>query len=166
MTTGQTSLASKSLRFRILLALAASLTCEIAPIAAVAEPIAIVVDRDNPKSDISLEELRSLFLGERKNWPDGSRAVPVDVDWDSARVTFSRAALQMNKNEVDTWWVDQQVRGHDMAPRVVSSPRLAVKLVARMRGAVSYVPRSRVDSSIKVLTVDGKAPGEPGYPMN
>jgi hypothetical protein len=34
-----------------------------------------------------------------------------------------------------------------------------------VRGAVGYVPLSRVDGSVKVLSVAGISPGQPGYPL-
>ena len=54
--------------------------CAPATALADAQVIAVVVDRDNPVSDIGVEALRSLFLGKRREWADGTRAVPVDLE--------------------------------------------------------------------------------------
>ncbi len=136
-----------------------------APARAEEQVIAIVVDRDNPRSDIGVEELRSLFLGKRHEWPDGTRAVPVDLDSGAPRPAFCAKVLRMTEADYERYWVDQKVRGAGTGPRSVSSPGLAIRLVARVRGAVGYVPLSRVDGSVKVLTVDGVRPGQPGYPL-
>jgi hypothetical protein len=131
-----------------------------------AQVIAIVVDRDNPRSDIGVEELRSLYLGKRGEWPDGTRAVPIDLEpGASSHRAFCSTVLRMSEAEYERYWVDQRVRGAGDGPRSVSSPGLVVKLVARVRGAVGYVPLSRVDGSVKVLTVGGVRPGQPGYPL-
>jgi hypothetical protein len=138
------------------------------PGAAQAQPqvIAIVVDRDNPRSDIGVEELRGLFLGKRGEWPDGTRAVPIDMEpGASPRRAFCSTVLRMSEAEYERYWVDQRVRGAGAGPRSVSSPGLVVRLVARVRGAVGYVPLSRVDGTVKVLTVGGVRPGQPGYPL-
>jgi hypothetical protein len=136
-----------------------------APARAEAEAIAIVVDRDNPRSDIGVEELRSLFLGKRREWPDGTRAVPIDLESGTPRPIFCSTVLRMTEADYERYWVDQKVRGAGTGPRSVSSPGLAIRLVARVRGAVGYVPLSRVDGSVKVLTVGGVRPGQPGYPL-
>ena len=136
------------------------------PARAEAQVIAIVVDRDNPRSDIGVEELRGLFLGKRGEWPDGTRAVPIDLESGaSPRRVFCPTVLRMSEVEFERYWVDQRVRGAGTGPRSVSSPGLVVRLVARVRGAVGYVPLSRVDGSVKVLTVGGVRPGQPGYPL-
>jgi len=135
------------------------------PARAEAQVIAIVVDRDNPKSDIGVEELRSLFLGKRREWPDGTRAVPIDLESGAPRHAFCSAVLRMSEAEYERYWVDQRVRGAGTSPRSVSSPGLVIRLVARVRGAVGYVPLRWLDGSVKVLTVGGIRPGQPGYPL-
>ena len=135
------------------------------PARAEAQVIAIVVDRDNPRSDIGVEELRSLFLGKRGEWPDGTRAVPVDLESGASHHAFCAAVLRMSEAEYERYWVDQRVRGAGTGPRSLSAASLVIRLVARVRGAVGYVPLSRVDGTVKVLTVGGVRPGEPGYPL-
>jgi ABC-type phosphate transport system substrate-binding protein len=131
---------------------------------AFAEPIVVMVDRDNPKTDISLSELKSYFTGRQKEWPDGQRVVPLDLA-SADRAAFDQAALGMSADDYDRWWVDQKVRGQGTPPKAFS-PESVVKLTARVRGALGYVRASQADASVKVLTVEGKAPGTAGYPLN
>jgi hypothetical protein len=133
---------------------------------ALAEPIVVVVDRDNPKTDVSLDELKSYYTGKRHEWPDGARVVLLDLESGAAeRAAFETAALGMSATDYDRWWVDQKVRGQGSAPKATSAGA-AVKLAAKMRGAIAYVRASQVDASVKVLTVNGVAPGGAGYPIS
>ena len=131
---------------------------------AFAEPIVVMVDRDNPKTDISRDELKSYYTGKRKEWPDGQRVVLLDLA-SADRDAFDRAALGMSADEYDRYWVDQKVRGQGTPPKALA-PESVVKLTAKVRGAIGYVRASQADASVKVLTVDGKAPGTVGYPLN
>jgi hypothetical protein len=136
------------------------------PSAARAEPVAIIVDKENARSDISVSELRALLLGRRQEWDDGARAIPIDLEaGQPARDAVNRAVLGMDQGDVDRHWVEQKVRGAAPAPKVAPTAASVVKLVARIRGAVAYVPAGLVDGSVKVLTVGGLAPGKPGYPI-
>jgi phosphate transport system substrate-binding protein len=153
--------------FTVAVGLSLAVGVVLPPATAQAEPVAIVVDPNNPKADISLEELKQLFLGKRGEWPDGARAVPVDLEAGSAaREAFNAAVLKMDQAAVERHWTDQKMRGAGVSPKVASSPASALKLVARVRGGVAYVPVSAVDSSVKVLTVGGQAPSAAGYPIN
>ncbi len=137
------------------------------PATALAEPqaIAVVVDRDNPLSDIGVEELRSLFLGKRREWPDGTRAVPVNLEAGPPHHAFCTTVLRMSEADYERYWIDEKVRGAGTGPRPLSSSSLVIRLVARVRGAVGYVPLGRIDGSVKVLSVAGISPGQPGYPL-
>jgi hypothetical protein len=148
-----------------LLALLAALLAPAAPRAGGPDQtLAIVVDLDNPKTDISLAELKELFNGSRKQWADGSRAIPLDLEPGPLRDVFNKVVLGLDQAAVDAFWVDQKVRGAGAAPKVVAAAT-AVKLVPRVRGAVAYVPLSMVDPSVKVLSVGGTNPDKAGYPL-
>lgn len=152
------------MRKTVTVALLAALALAAAP--ARAEPIAVIVHKDHPRAEVGSEELKSIYLGRRTEWPDGTRAVPIDQAPSApGRATFLDKVLGMSAAQFAEHWVDQQVRGNGAAPRVAASPAAAVKFVARTRGAVAFVPVSQVTSGVKVLFVNGKAPGEPGYPL-
>jgi len=137
-----------------------------APAPTRAEPVAIIVDKDNPKSDIGLSELRALLLGKRQEWGDGARAIVIDLEpGQPARDAVNHAVLELDQSDVDRYWVEQKVRGAAAAPKVAPTAGSVVKLVARIRGAIAYVPAGLVDGTVKVLTVNGVAPGKPGYPI-
>lgn len=146
----------------------ASLALSLAAGPALAEDparvIAVVVDRDNPRQDITVSELKEIFQGKRKDWADGARIIALDLEPGPAREGFNRAVLKLDQAAVDQYWVEQKVRGAGSPPKIVS-PTTAVKLVPRVRGAVAYVPLSAVDASVKVLTVEGVAPDKAGYPI-
>jgi ABC-type phosphate transport system substrate-binding protein len=152
----------------VLASTALSLALAAAPAPARAEDpartIAVVVDRDNPRQDITVAELREIFQGKRKDWPDGARIIALDLEPGPAREGFNRAVLKMDQAAVDQYWVEQKVRGTGTPPKAVG-PATAVKLVPRVRGAIAYVPLSAVDASVKVLTVEGVAPDKAGYPL-
>jgi hypothetical protein len=48
-------------------------------------------------------------------------------------------------------------------PRQQNSTPDVIKFISYVPGAIGYVRADEVDASVKVLRVDGLAPGEPGY---
>lgn len=152
------------MRLIVRIALAVSLALAAAP--ALAEPVAVIVNRENPKSELSTEELKSIFLGKRTEWSDGTRTIPIDQAPSApGRGAFLSAVLGMTPAQFGEHWIDQQVRGVGSAPRVAASPAAAVKYVAKTRGAVAFVPVSQVTAAVKVIFVNGKLPNERGYVM-
>ena len=49
------------------------------------------------------------------------------------------------------------------APKTLASTNGVLRFVFNVPGAIGYVRASEVDPSVKMLRVDGRLPGEPGY---
>jgi ABC-type phosphate transport system substrate-binding protein len=143
------------------------------PPAAAQEParlgsaMAIVVHRSNPVEELSLAELRSLFLGERQRWPNGRRVTLVLPE---AGQPEGEAAVKliyrMTEAELNHHFLRAVYRGQALgAPKRLASADRVVRFVFNVPGAIGCIPAQDVDGSVKVLKVEGWPPGEPGYPL-
>ena len=129
--------------------------------------MAIVVHRSNPVEELSLAELRSLFLGERQRWPNGRRITlvlqePGQPEGEAALKLIYR----MSEAELNHHFLRAVYRGQVLgAPKRLSSADRVVRFVFNVPGAIGCVPVQAVDGSVKVLRVEGRSPGEQGYPL-
>jgi hypothetical protein len=153
---------------RLLLGAVAALC--LTPGAATAErpggAIAVIVHPKHKLSDISSRALADLFLRKEQHWPDGKRVVV--LAWEArtpVRLAFDRAVLGMSADDAAAYWIDRRIRGLGSPPRGLTSAALIRAIVARNRQAIAYVPADGLDQRVKVLKVDGRAPGQPGYPI-
>jgi ABC-type phosphate transport system substrate-binding protein len=129
--------------------------------------IAVVVNKDNPVTQISLIELRSLYLGEHRFWK-GQLAVTalMRVQGAHERDVALKTLFRMSDSEYKTYWVNRVFRGQaSAAPAELFSNGSAQDAVASIRGAVALVPAVEVSSRVRMLKIDGHLPGEPGYPL-
>jgi hypothetical protein len=127
-------------------------------------PLAIVVAKNSPLSELSIYELKHLFLGEFVTDPDGKRLIPLNQTTQSRdRSTFDAAVLKMSADQQATYWIDRRIRGMSGSPRAVEGGDLAQRIVARLEGAVTYLPLSAVRPDVKIVRVGGKLPTDPGY---
>jgi len=127
-------------------------------------PIAIVVAKNSPITNISLYQLRHLYLGEFVTGPDGKRLIPLNQTMQSRdRLAFDAAVLGMSFEQQATYWIDRRIRGMSGSPRAVDSGDLAQRIIARLDGAVTYLPVTAVRSDVKIVRVDGKLPTDPDY---
>jgi ABC-type phosphate transport system substrate-binding protein len=130
-------------------------------------PLAIVVHRSNPVEELSLSELRSLFLGERQRWPNGRRITLVlQEPGQPEREAALQLIYRMSEAELNHHFLRAVYRGQAFsAPKTLSSSDRVVRFVFNVPGAIGCVPAREVDSSVKVLRVEGRPPGEAGYPL-
>jgi hypothetical protein len=116
-------------------------------------------------SNLTLAELRRLLLGDREFWSSGIRVTlliraPVARERDAA----VKDVCQMTEAQFRQHWIGKVFRADTPSgPKIVYSTEMAVDQVARLPGAISFVEASRVGKGVKVLRIDGRSPGQPGY---
>ncbi len=129
--------------------------------------VAVVVHPDTPISNLSLAEVRKVFLGDRQYW---STNIPV-VLMIRAPVARERDVVlkiiyQMSESQFKQYWIAKIFRAESAtAPKVVYSNDMANQLVTAIPGSIAFIDSKDVKPGSKVLRVDGRLPGEPGYPL-
>jgi ABC-type phosphate transport system substrate-binding protein len=129
--------------------------------------IAVVVQPDTPVSSLSLAEVRKIFLGDRQYWSANMPVVlliraPVARERD----VVLKVIYQMSEAQFKQYWIAKIFRAESAtAPKVVYSNDMANELVAALPGAIAFVDSRDVKPGTKVIRVDGRLPGEPGYPL-
>lgn len=128
--------------------------------------LAVVVAKNNPLGELTLRELKRLYTGEQVTGADGKKLLPLAQAPSSAdRAGFDRLVTGMSQDALARHWVDRRIRGQSGAPKAVSPPELLLRVVPALRNSIGYVKASEVSGEVKVLRVDGKAPGDAGYPL-
>ena len=125
----------------------------------------LITAKANPIRDISLPELRQLYRGRRIPL-SGLKAVPFNHPPGTPdRVGFDGLVLGMGPQEVARYWVDQKVRGGDAPPRTVDSVALLLRVIVALPGAIGYVREGFMSPDLKVVSIEGRMPGDAGYPL-
>jgi ABC-type phosphate transport system substrate-binding protein len=129
--------------------------------------IAVVVHPDTPITNLSMADVRKVFLGDRQYW---STNVPV-VLLIRAPVARERDVVlkriyQMSDAQFKQYWIAKIFRAESAsAPKVVYSNDMANELVSAIPGAIAFIDAREVRPGVKIVRVDGKLPGEPGYQL-
>jgi hypothetical protein len=129
--------------------------------------VAVVVHPDTPVSDLSLADVRKVFLGDRQYWTSNLPVVlliraPVARE----RNVVLKIIYQMSEAQFKQYWIAKIFRAESAsAPKVVYSNDMANDLVTAVPGAIAFIDAREVRPGAKVLRVDGHLPGEPGYPL-
>ena len=129
--------------------------------------LAVVVNSDTPVTDLSLAEVRRVFLGQRQYW---SAKLPVVLliraPVARERDVVLRVIYQMSEEEYTQYWVAKIFRAEVTSPpKIVYSNDMQYELVTAIPGAIAFVDARNVRPGVKVVRIDGKLPGEKGYPL-
>jgi len=134
--------------------------------AAIGKPLVVIVASSTNVKDIGIAALRRAFQGQATDL-GGKHLIPINhANGTPLRVSFDRSILGLEPAEVGRFWIDRRIRGEGSPPKTAPSLDLAVRLVASIPGAITYASHDVLNPSVRVLTIDGKAPDQPGYPLH
>lgn len=131
------------------------------------EPLAIVVHRSNPVDDLSLRELRRIFMLDTQTWPHGRKiTVVLREPGQPERREAIELVCGISEADYDRHVLLQTFRGQvGGGPRSIHSASAMLRFVFNAPGAIGYVRAREVDDSTKVLRIGGLLPQDAGYPL-
>jgi hypothetical protein len=142
-----------------------ALASAVAP--ARAQDVAVVVSGAVEETAITSGELREIYLGNRQYWRPGLRVVPLvwGAEEREQQVLLERV-YRMSADRYRQHWITKIFRDEATSkPIELLSGAMLAQAMARLPGAIALVRTDRLPPGAKVLAVDGRRPGEQGYPL-
>jgi len=136
--------------------------------AVAAKDLALVSNKSNDVTEVSMPELVKICKGQTSRWPKGR---PVTFFSRNPASPEMKLVLEkvygMSKDEVSTLITSaNHGRANHPAIIVVDSDRNLVEAVESTPGAVGLVDVYSITGGITVLRIEGKLPLEAGYPLH
>ena len=130
--------------------------------------VAIIVNPVNPVSNLTLAELRKIYMGERQYWKASSPVVLLMRSRGSReRTVILMDVFQMSEEQYTQYWVAKVMRAESSdSPASLFSHGMIQEGVRGNAGAIGYVDMNDVRLGVKVLRINGVLPGEAGYPLH
>lgn len=113
--------------------------------------VAVIVHKDNANDAISKGEVGRLYLGKLKKFPNGSDAIPIDLQSGDARKHFYAKVVRKNDAQLRAYWSRIIFTGKGQPPRQESSEDSVMNLVSSNPNLIGYVDKSKVNDTVKVL---------------
>ncbi len=159
-------LAGSAVRLALLIAFLAVAS----PAQCVPGGLAVVINKSNPVETLSMAQLRRLIMGDVRTWQD--RKPVLLIARDPSTKTFQcmiTSIAKMSVADYKRYIINAEFRGED--PLVIQSAdsnATAAKLVLQSPAAMAVIDANSLPAlgdSVKIVRVDGKSPGQPGYPL-
>lgn len=130
------------------------------------DDIAVVVNSKNPTAGLSAGDLRKLFSGEKRLWP-GDIPVKLIIRAPQARERDALLRLlRFKEDDYKRYWTTQAYAGNSSEPVAVFSNGMQKEAVIAIPGAIALIAVADLKPGLKVVKIDDKLPGEPGYPLH
>ena len=128
--------------------------------AALAGEVVAIVHPDNAATEFSVDELKKIFMVNRKNWPDGSAITVWLPAWGSDEMTVLttrviKCGSEANLKKYYLTAIFQQKIVE--IPSSVRDAQEAARLVASTAGSIALVDESKIlgNAGVKVVRING-----------
>jgi hypothetical protein len=126
--------------------------------------IAVVVSAGSKLPDLTLAELTKLCKGAQKAWPDGRSFVLVMTDPTAPEMHVAVQKL-FGATPAEAKAAIAKMNESRELIKIVPSEEDVFRTVTATPGAVGLVDVYTINSSVKVLHIDGKLPFDVGYAL-
>jgi ABC-type phosphate transport system substrate-binding protein len=114
--------------------------------------VVAVVSSTSTVTTLSKAQVTDIFLGKVSRFPNGTSAIPIDqAEGSPARDEFYVAYAGKSPAQIKSHWAKIIFTGRGQPPKAAANDSEIRKLIAANPQAISYMERSAVDSSVKVL---------------
>ncbi|MEY4591972.1 MAG: hypothetical protein RIR18_867 [Pseudomonadota bacterium] len=126
----------------------------VLPAASSLAEVVVVTNKASP--DMTKEQVSDVFMGKASSLPGGSAAAPLDLPESSPlREEFYSKLTGKSAAQVKSYWAKMSFTGKGTPPKEAPNSADIKKAVAATPGAIGYVEKSAVDSTVKpVLTLN------------
>jgi hypothetical protein len=129
--------------------------------------IAVIVNSDVAVDNLSLADLRRILTGDKEFWPSGSRVtIFIRAPIARERDAVIRDVCQMTEAQFRQHWIAKVFRAETpTSPKILYSNESAIDQVSRTPGAIAFVQGPVTAKGVRVVKIDGRAPGQSGYKL-
>lgn len=126
------------------------------------EPLAVIVSDKCDLTDISTDELQKFYLGKTTMHTDECEIRL--LAYQPSVKAFYRIVLDMTLLRFRKHWMKLVFAGEFATPPEECSTIADLKQrLCNNPGAIGFLPLSKVEGCMKILTIDGKQPDDSGY---
>jgi ABC-type phosphate transport system substrate-binding protein len=132
--------------------------------------LAVVVNKGNPVESLSMAQLRKLILGDVRAWQNNKQVALVARDPSSKDFQcLLSSVVRLSVGDYRRYVMSAEFRGDEpMTIQIVDSDSTAARYVGGSAGGLAVVEANSlpaIGGAVKVVRIDGKALGQPGYPL-
>lgn len=119
-----------------------------------ATEVALIVNRDNPVTSLTLAQVKQIFLGQKHFWPHGNSVTLLLHEEDAIHQRFVQQLLDKSPRQYQLYWKRELFSGTGVPPRRHPDDLAIKSAVAADPDAISYIDAQSLDDSIKQIRLE------------
>lgn len=114
--------------------------------------VVVVVSSKSGVTAMTKDQVADIYLGNSKNFPNGSPATAADLPEAAAeRTEFHKAVTGKSAAQFKAYWAKMVFSGKGVPPKELATPAEMKSALAEHPNMIGYLDKSMVDGSLKVV---------------
>jgi ABC-type phosphate transport system substrate-binding protein len=121
------------------------------------QTLTVIANQKGAPATLSYPELRSVFLGERQRWSNGTKVVIAMLKTSNTLgETICRKVYEMKPDELNKYWLALVFQGKVSAPNFFNTVSELQSFVSQNPGAIGIIDENVTIAELKTVLIDGK----------
>ena len=111
----------------------------------------IVVSENSNLVKLSKSHISKLFLSKIKSFPNGEKAIPIELNNKEYRTTFYKTLTNKNKKQLSKYWAKMIFTGKGIPPKKFENISELIEFVKNNKNAITYLKKEYLTKELKII---------------
>lgn len=116
-----------------------------------AAEVIIIANKNVSETNLNTNEIKDIFLGEKRNWDDNKRIKFVTLDESETHQKFLEQYVNKTPMSYKSYWKKLVFVGKGKEPKKFASAKELVDYVAKTDGAIGYISSDKKTGEVKII---------------
>jgi len=135
--------------FRIMIILMTVLS----PALLLAGEVIVIANKNVPDSQLTKDEVKAIFLGEKTKWSNDSKVSFVVLKTPEDQEKFMKDYVGKSPSQFNNFWKQQVFTGKGKMPEAFDDVKALLDYVAKTDGAIAYISSDAPVDNVKKVEV-------------
>lgn len=112
----------------------------------------VVVSKDSKIEELSKSDISKLFLSKSKSFPNGEKAVPIELNDKREQIDFYKKTTNKNEKQLAKYWAKMIFTGRGVPPKKFKNISATIDYIKKNKNAISYIKKENFDKDLKVVS--------------
>ena len=113
--------------------------------------IVVIVNLNN-NNPLTISQIRKIYLGKTKSFPNGKLAMPLDLPSEnSIRQEFLRKVVQKDKSAYNSYWARMLFSSRGRPPKTLEDSEAIKAAIRKNKNTIGFIDREDLDDSVRVV---------------
>lgn len=111
----------------------------------------VIVNIEN-NSEITVKQIRKIFLGKLKRLPDGNAIIPIELTGDlNIRTLFNEKIIKKSNKKVKIYWAKKLFTGKGRPPKRYKTSKEVVDLIMKNKSMIGYIGEGDENNRVRAI---------------